>query len=77
MTRINKCIELIEQGQAIFSISSPELTYESGKEMSQTWADMIQFDFEHSPFDTVGLSNAERTRHANRYNHAAVKLHDA
>ena len=57
MTRINKCIELIEQGQAIFSISSPELTYESGKEMSQTWADMIQFDFEHSPFDTVGLSN--------------------
>lgn len=56
MARINKCIDLIEQDQAIFSISAPELTYECGKEMSQTWADMIQFDFEHHPFDTVGLS---------------------
>ena len=56
MARINKCIELIEQGHAIFSISAPELTYECGKEMSQTWADMIQYDFEHHPFDTVGLS---------------------
>ena len=55
MARINKCIELIEQNQAIFSVSAPELSYECGKEMSQTWADMIQFDFEHHPFDTVGL----------------------
>ena len=46
MTRINKCIELIEQNQAIFAVSAPELTYECGKEMSQTWADLIQFDFE-------------------------------
>ena len=56
MARINKCIDLIEQDLAIFSVSAPELTYECGKEMSQTWADMIQFDFEHHPFDTVGLS---------------------
>ena len=56
MSRINKCIELIEQNQAIFAVSAPELTYECGKEMSQTWADLIQFDFEHHPFDTVGLS---------------------
>jgi len=56
MVRINKVIDLIEQDQAIFSIGAPELTYECGKEMSQTWADMIQFDFEHHPFDTVGLS---------------------
>ena len=55
MTRINKCIELLEQGQTIFSIGSPEMSYEAGKEMSQTWADMIQFDFEHHAFDMVGL----------------------
>lgn len=56
MTKINKCIELIQQDQAIFSVPAPELTYECGKEMSQTWADMIQIDFEHHPFDTVGLT---------------------
>ena len=55
MTRINKCIELLEQNQAIFAIPAIELTYECGLEMSQTWADMIQVDFEHDPFDTVGL----------------------
>ena len=60
MSRINKCIELIEQNQAIFAVSAPELTYECGKEMSQTWSDLIQFDFEHHPFDTVGLSKFMR-----------------
>ena len=55
MTRINKCIELLEQNQAIFAIPAIELTYECGLEMSQTWADMIQVDFDHDPFDTVGL----------------------
>ena len=54
MAKINKCIELIKDNQAIFAISAPELTYECGKELSQTWADMIQYDFEHSPFDPVG-----------------------
>ena len=56
MVRINKCIELIQQNQAIFAVSAPELTYDCGVEMSQTWADLIQFDFEHHPFDTVGLA---------------------
>ena len=55
MPRINKCIELLEQGQTIFSIGAPELSYDAGREMAQTWADMIQFDFEHHSFDTVGL----------------------
>ena len=57
MPRINKCIDLIEEDQAIFSISAPELTYECGKEMSQTWADMIQFDFEHHPFNTASTAS--------------------
>ena len=33
MTRINKCIELIEQNQAIVDVSATELTYKCGKEM--------------------------------------------
>lgn len=57
MARINKCIELIEQDQVIFAISAEELSYENGLYMSQSWADMIQYDFEHHPFDTLGLAN--------------------
>jgi 4-hydroxy-2-oxoheptanedioate aldolase len=56
MARINKCIELLEQGQPIYAIGSGELSYENGKEMSQTWADMLLVEFEHHPFDTVGLA---------------------
>jgi 4-hydroxy-2-oxoheptanedioate aldolase len=55
MKRINKCIELIEQGQPVFSTGASALTYEAGREMAQTWADMIQVEFEHHAFDTIGL----------------------
>ena len=55
MQRINKCIELIEQGQPVFSTGAPELTYEAGRDMAQTWADMILVEFEHHAFDTIGL----------------------
>ena len=55
MQRINKCIELIEQGKLVFSTGAPVLTYEAGREMAQTWADMIQVEFEHHAFDTIGL----------------------
>ncbi len=55
MPRINKCIELLEQGVPIFTTGAPELTYDAGHETAQTWADMVLIDFEHSPFDTVGL----------------------
>ena len=60
MIRINKCIELLQQGQDIFTAGAPELTYEAGREMAQTWADMILTDFEHRPFDVVGLMNFMR-----------------
>ena len=56
MKRINKCIELLEQGQPVYLTHAPELTYEAGREMSRTWADLILTDFEHHPFDTVGLT---------------------
>lgn len=55
MARINKVIELIEQGQPVFSTGAPELTFEAGVELSQTWADLIMVEFEHHAFDTIGL----------------------
>ena len=56
MSKVNKCIELLEQGQTVFTVAAPELSYAAGKDMAGTWADMIVVDLEHYPFDTVGLS---------------------
>jgi len=58
--RINKCIELLEQGQPFYATHPSELTYEAGVKDSQTWADMLMMDFEHHPFDTIGLVNYMR-----------------
>lgn len=60
MARINKCIELLEQGQPIYATHPTELTYDAGVKDSQTWADMLLVDFEHHPFDTVGLTQFMR-----------------
>ena len=51
--RINKVIALLEAGQPVYSTSAKELTYNTGKLMSQTWADLIVVDFEHHAFDIV------------------------
>ncbi len=49
-TRINKCIELLEQGQPIYYASSYG-GYDEGLKMSQTWADYIDYNMEHQPLD--------------------------
>ena len=54
--RINKVIDLLENNQPVYSVSSNELTYDAGKQMSQTWADLILIEFEHHAFDIVGLT---------------------
>ena len=53
--KINRCIELLEQGQPIYYTGAGELTYENGKSQANTWADFLIVDFEHSAFDTAGL----------------------
>ncbi|HCV27497.1 MAG TPA: hypothetical protein DGB32_04150, partial [Dehalococcoidia bacterium] len=55
MPRINRVIELWEQGQPVYHEGIGELSYENGKKMSDTWADYLLTDFEHAPFDIVGL----------------------
>src|SRR5438105_5132265 len=57
--RINKAIELLEQGQPIYYMGSHEGTagsFEQGVKDAQTWADYISYDMEHAPFDVKGLA---------------------
>ena len=56
MPRINKLIDLIEAGQQIYISKPDELTFQCGKEMSSTWADLLLVDFEHHYFDVKGLN---------------------
>jgi 4-hydroxy-2-oxoheptanedioate aldolase len=54
--RINKAIELLEAGQPVYMTHPEELSYECGKSMAKTWADVIHMDFEHHFFDIGGLT---------------------
>jgi 4-hydroxy-2-oxoheptanedioate aldolase len=61
--RINKAIELLEQGQPIYYTGSHDGTagsFEQGKKDAQTWADYISYDMEHAPFDVKGLADYMR-----------------
>ena len=61
--RVNRAIELLEQGQPIYytgSHSGTEGSYEQGVKDSQTYADYISYDMEHAPFDVKGLSEYMR-----------------
>src|SRR6266852_4412292 len=61
--RINRAIELLEQGQPVYYTGSHEGTeggFEQGVKDAQTWADYISYDMEHAPFDVKGLSEYMR-----------------
>ena len=45
MARINKLIDLIESGQQIYISKPDELSFQCGKEMASTWADLLLVDF--------------------------------
>jgi 4-hydroxy-2-oxoheptanedioate aldolase len=57
--RLNKCIELWEDGQPIYYTGSGVGTgvdpYEQGKKMCKTWADAINYEMEHGCFDLKEL----------------------
>ena len=56
--RINRAIELLEQGQAIYydgEHSGHVLTHEQGRHDAGTWADYINVGMEHGAFDMTGL----------------------
>ena len=71
--RLNRAIELLEQGQPVYYTGAPEVSYEGGREMAATWADYIAVDMEHGAFDMTalgefmrGLADAGPTRSGHR-----------
>ena len=61
--RINRAIELLEQGQPIYYTGSHSGTvgsFEQGKLDAQTYADYISYDMEHAPYDVKGLAEYMR-----------------
>ena len=58
--RINKAIELLEQGQPVYYTGSGDGSFEAGVRLAQTWADYILYEMEHEPFDMVALRNFMR-----------------
>src|SRR5437870_13616734 len=58
--RINRAIELLEQGQPIYytgSHSGTAGTFDQGVKDAQTYADYISYDMEHAPYDIKGLAD--------------------
>lgn len=58
-TRINRAIELLAEGQAIYYAGNHTghvLTHAQGREDCGTWADYINVGMEHGAFDMTGLA---------------------
>lgn len=54
--RINKSVELLSQKQPIYYTSAEQdRGYDGGKALAGTWADYINYDMEHGPFDVSQL----------------------
>ena len=53
--RVNRAIELLEQGQPIYYAQVNGGGYAEGTELAQTWADYITYNLEHSPFNMTDL----------------------
>jgi 4-hydroxy-2-oxoheptanedioate aldolase len=49
--RVNRAAELLAQGQPIYYTGAEDRGYEGGRAMAKTWADYINYDMEHGPFD--------------------------
>jgi 4-hydroxy-2-oxoheptanedioate aldolase len=61
--RVNRAIELLEQGQPIYytgSHSGTAGTFDQGVKDAQTYADYISYDMEHAPYDIKGLADYMR-----------------
>lgn len=53
--RINKAIELLEQGQPIYYTGVHDLSHAGGRAAAQTWADYLMVELEHGAFDMAAL----------------------
>jgi 4-hydroxy-2-oxoheptanedioate aldolase len=53
--RLNKCVELLAAGQPIYYETVEDRGYEGGRAAASTWADYINYEMEHGPFDVAQL----------------------
>lgn len=60
MPRVNKAIELLEQGQPIYYSGASEHSFEGGVRDAQTWADYLVFEMEHGLFNIPALDQYMR-----------------
>lgn len=54
VNKINRAIELLEQGQPVYYTTSRG-GYEEGRELARTWADYVNYELEHGAFDMTRL----------------------
>src|SRR5919199_343229 len=55
MARVNKAVELVAEGQPIYYETVEDRGYEGGRAAASTWADYINYEMEHGPFDVSRL----------------------
>ncbi|MCL4369126.1 MAG: aldolase/citrate lyase family protein [Actinobacteria bacterium] len=60
MPRTNRAIELLEQGQPIYYTGAEEHSFEGGVKAARTWADYLNYEMEHAPFDIPALAEFMR-----------------
>jgi 4-hydroxy-2-oxoheptanedioate aldolase len=60
MPRVNRCVELLEQDQPIYYTTVRNSDYEGGKAAAHTWADYINYEMEHGPYDVSRLEEFMR-----------------
>ena len=60
MPRVNRAIELLEQGQPIYYTGTADRGFEGGVKAAKTWADYITYEMEHAPFDVSNLADFMR-----------------
>ena len=58
--RVNKAIELLEQGQPVFCTRPDDVSFEGGRALAKTWADCIRLEMEHEAFDITALGEFMR-----------------
>jgi 4-hydroxy-2-oxoheptanedioate aldolase len=60
MPRVNKAVELLADGQPIYYATVEDRAYEGGRAAARTWADYINYEMEHAPFDISRLHDFMR-----------------
>ena len=58
--RINKAIDLLEQGQPIYYDTTTAGGYDQGRKLAQTTGDYINYEMEHGSFDFTALRDFMR-----------------